>query len=121
MRKTNGVARPPYRSERKYRRFTRRYPVHVMFHIGDSVSEVGAVSKNVSIGGLLLETASPIPQHSPVRFIMTIHGGPVIRPIQLVGEGMVLRVESYESGAGFGIAVKCDRPMSQLASYLPAS
>jgi PilZ domain len=121
MRKRNGLAQAPCRSKRKYRRFPLRYPVDVKFHIGDSVSEVGAVSKNVSIGGLLLETASPIPQECPVKFIMTIHGGPVIRPIQLVGEGIVLRVESYGSGAGFGIAVKCDRPMSQLAHYLPAS
>jgi hypothetical protein len=106
MDKLNDIARPPHPHERKYRRFSLCYPVHVKFHFGDSVSELQAVSKNVSIGGFLLEAASPIPQHCPVSFIMRLHGGPVIRPIQVVGEGEVIRVEPQGPGARFAIAVK---------------
>jgi PilZ domain len=117
MGKVNDIARPPDR--RKYRRFSVSYPVHMKFHFEDSVSELQAVTKNVSIGGLLIETASPIPQHCPVNFIMTLHGGAVIRPIQVVGEGEVVRVEPRGPGAGFAIAVKYKRPMSQMQHGLP--
>jgi len=116
MGKLNDIARPPDR--RKYRRFSVSYPVHMKFHFEDSVSELLAVTKNVSIGGLLIETASPIPQHCPVDFIMTLHGGPVI-PIQVVGEGEVVRVEPRGPGAGFAIAVKYKRPRSQMQHGLP--
>src|SRR5438477_13148499 len=110
MAKINHPALPPDRPEqRKYRRFSVSYPVHVKFHFEDSVSELQAVTKDVSVGGLLIETASPIPQHCPVDFIMTLHGGPVIRPVQVVGEGDVVRVEPHGPGAGFAIAIKCKR------------
>ena len=108
MGKVNDIARFPDRPEqRKYRRFSVSYSVHVKVHLEDSVFELQAVTKDVSIGGLLLETASPIPQHCPVDFIMTLHGGPVTRPIQVMGEGEVVRVEPLGPGAGF--AIKCKR------------
>jgi hypothetical protein len=40
---------------------------------------------------------------------MTLHGGPVTRPIPLMGEGHVVRVEPHGPGAGFAIAIKCKR------------
>ncbi len=110
MGKLNDIARSPDRPEqRKYRRFSLSYPVHVKFHLEESVSELQAVTKDVSISGLLLETASPIPQYCPVDFIMTIHGGPVTRPIQVIGEGEVVRVDPHGPGAGFAVAIKCKR------------
>ena len=110
MDKLNHRALPPDSPEqRKHRRFLVSYPVHVKFHLEDSASELQAVTKDVSIGGLLLETASLIPQHCPVDFIMTLHGGPVTRPIQVIGEGEVVRVEPHGPGAGFAIAIKCKR------------
>ena len=120
MGKLNDIALFPDRPEqRKYRRFSVNYPVHVKFHFEDSVSELQAVTKDVSVGGLLIETASPIPPHCPVDFIMTLHGGPVI-PIQVVGEGDVVRVEAHGPGAGFAIAIKCKREiqlnLSEVAS-----
>src|SRR2546426_11364998 len=94
MGKLNDLALPPGRPEqRKHRRFSVSYPVHVKFHLEDSASELQAVTKDVSIGGLLLETASPIPQHCPVDFILKLHGGPVTLPLQVIGEGEVGRVE----------------------------
>ena len=100
---------PPDRPERKHRRFSLNFPVHLKCHFEDSVSELQTVTKNVSVGGLLLESVSPIPQHCPLSFVITLHGGSVIRPIQVLGAGEVVRVESHGPGAGFAIAVKCER------------
>jgi PilZ domain len=121
MGKPNDIRRPPYQQERKHRRFSIRYPVQVKFPLGNAVSGLQAVSNNVSIGGVLLETDSSIPQHCDVSFIITVRQHHIVGPIQLVGEGEVVRVEPHLSGAGFSIAVKCKRPISQLEDYLPAS
>ena len=115
------TALSPYPQERRYRRFDLRYPVRVRFPSGDSVAELETVSKNVSVGGLLLETASMIPRRVPVSFIMTIEGGRIVRPIQLLGEGEVVRVEPRGSAGGFAVAVACTRPIAHMQEYLPAS
>ena len=121
MGKPNDIGRPPYQPERKHRRFSIRYPVQVKFPLGNAISGLQAVSNNVSLGGVLLEADSPIPQHCDVSFIMTVREHHVVGPIQLVGEGEVVRVERHLSGAGFAIAVRCKSPISQLEDYLPAS
>ncbi len=101
--------------KRKYRRFGLRFPVHVKFRSGELVSEIDAVSSNVSIGGLLMQTTSEIPRHSPVSFSMTVQGGTVISPILLAGEGEVVRVEPSGPGAGFAIALACKHPIAQIS------
>ena len=111
-----GQNQPPCLAPRQSRTAQARavlgsYPVHVKFHLEDLVSELQAVTKDVSIGGLLIETASPIPQRCPVDFIMKQHGGPVTRPIQVMGEGEVVRVEPHGLDAGFAIAIKCKREL----------
>jgi len=121
MEKPNDIGRPSDRSERKHRRFSIRYPVQVNFPLGNTLSGLQAVSNNVSIGGVLLEADVSIPQHCDVSFIMTVREHHVVGPIQLIGEGEVVRVEPHRSGAGFAIAVRCKRPISQLEDYLPAS
>ena len=108
----------PRRRERKYRRFSGNFPIQLKFRLGESVSELQAVTNNVGVGGFLLQAISPIPQHSRISFLMTLHGGTVIRPVQVVGEGRVVRVEAHQSGAGFAVAVKCQRPMSQIRQNL---
>jgi len=120
MGKVNDGARSRYPQERKYRRFNLRYPVRVKFASGDTVAELEAFSRNVSIGGVLLETASMIPQHVPLSFVMTVQGGRILCPIQLRGEGEVVRVEPEES-AGFTIAVECKHPIAHMEDYLTAS
>ncbi len=52
---------------------------------------------------------------------MTVKEHHSVGPIQLVGEGEVVRVERHLSGAGFAIAVRCKRPISQLEDYLLVS
>jgi len=107
--------------KRRYRRFSLRYPVSVKFGLGKTVSELRAISNNISIGGVLLETDSAIPTHCDVSFTVMVRGHDIIGSIQIVGEGEVVRVEPRSSGAGFAIAVQCKRPIAALQSYLPAS
>ena len=116
--KLNGRSRPPYWKERKYRRFALCYPVHLKVLAGNSLCELQAVSRNLSLGGLLLKSASAIAEHCPVSFIVRLQGDGVVHPVHLVGEGEVVRVEPSGSGAGFEIAVKCKRPLSQMKQYL---
>ena len=107
--------------ERRYRRFSVRYPVSVKFSLGNSSFELRAISNNISVGGVLLEADARIPQHCDVRFILTVRGHHVIGPTQIVGEGEVVRIEPHRSGTGFAIAVKCKRPISELRSFSPSS
>jgi hypothetical protein len=116
-----GDRTPKTPEERKHRRFDLKYPVHVKFHSGNLVSELDAVSRNVSLQGLLLETTSRIPPRSPVSFILTVQGGITVRPIALEGKGKVVRVEPGASGSGFAIAVACKHPIAQIEHYLPAT
>jgi len=112
---------PSYFQERKYRRFSVRLPVHVMFNVAGSVSELQAISDNVSLGGILLEAATAIPEHCDVTFTIAVPEHHVVGAVQLAGEGEVVRVESHQSGTGFAIAVKCRRSLSELDRYLPTS
>jgi PilZ domain len=83
------------------------------------LSELQAMSRNVSLGGLLLEVPSRIPQHSSVSFTLTMQGDRVVRPILLAGEGKVVRVEP-EPRRKFAVAVECSRPITQIERYLPS-
>jgi len=104
-----------YPHERKHRRYKLRYPVRVKFPCGNSTVEMDTFSKNVSIGGVLLEAAAMIPPSSPVSFVMTVRGGRVIHAIQLSGEGKVVRVEHDPSGTSYAIAVECNTPINHWA------
>jgi len=97
--------------KRKYRRFALRYSVHLQFRSAGRDSQLDGVTKNVSMGGLLLESASSIPKRCPVTFTITLVGGQVTRPIELLGEGEVVRVEPQVPGPGFAIALEYARPI----------
>ena len=103
--------------ERRYRRFDLRYPVHVNFQAGESTRSLEAVSRNVSVGGLLLETSSMIPPRSPVSFVMTLQSLRSARPIELLGEGEVVRATAVASG--FTIAVECKHPIAHIEECFP--
>ncbi len=113
--------RGPHSERRQYRRFDLQYSVNLRFHLNDSPGEIEAFSKNVAVGGLLLKTAVPLPLHTLVGFVMTIQGRQAARPIHLVGNGEVVRVEPEASDLAFAIAVKCSEPISELEGSLPAS
>lgn len=119
LRHLSGVS--AYFKQRKHRRFNLRYPVHVKFQRGRFAAEIEATSKNVSIGGLLLQSASEIPRHTPIKFTMTIQGGPVVRPIRVTGEGKVVRVERGSREQEFSIAVQCLSRVTQVRQSLSAA
>jgi hypothetical protein len=121
MGKLSHMDLPPRPQERKYRRFDLRYPVNLKFAQGNSVSEMRAVSNNISVGGVLLEAESRIPQHCDVSFTLTVKGHHIVGPTKIVGEGQVVRVEPHRSGAGFAIALRCKRPISKLEDYFRGS
>jgi PilZ domain len=121
MGKLGNIGSRAYPEKRKHRRFVVRYPVQVRFHFGNSVSELQAVSDNVSLGGLLLQADSPLPQSHPVSFIVRVRGHHIVGPRELGGEGEVVRVEPHRSGTGFAIAIKCKRAISELEPDLASS
>jgi len=107
--------------KRKHRRFPLQYPVLMKAHFAGSAIELEGISRNVSVGGLLMETSSLIPQHTVVSFVITIRGKHVVRPMQFTGEGKVVRVDTESDKAAFAIAVQCQRPIIQLDEYLGAT
>ncbi|HXM23176.1 MAG TPA: PilZ domain-containing protein [Terriglobales bacterium] len=121
MRKPNCAAQSSPLQKGKHRRFSLQYPVDVKVHSADLIVELDAVSSNISIGGLLLETSFPIPQHTPVSFIVTVRSAQVVRPIQFVGEGKVVRVDPQAAQEVFAIAVECARPITRIDHYLEAT
>jgi hypothetical protein len=119
MHDPTGVERSPSPHERRYRRFKLRYPVHLLFRSGKLVSEVDAVSRDVSIGGLLLDCPVLIPQHTAVNFVISLRSR-TLRPVELMGEGQVVRVQHRRAQAEFAIAIECKNPIRQIEAYLPA-
>jgi len=100
--------------ERTFRRFNFEHVIRLRFPQGNAVAEVDAVTRNISLGGLLLESASPVPHRSPVEFTITVRGGSISHPIQLIGAGEVVRVGPGGKPDRFGFAVACSRPMTQM-------
>ena len=104
---------------RSYRRFELEFPVRLKFQVGSTSSEIETVSKNVSIGGLLVRSALPIPEQTSVVFVLSVHAKQSVRPVHLVGEGEIVRLESGEAEGTFVMAVKCNALVTQLEEYLP--
>ena len=86
-----GGSRP---QKRQYRRFSLHYPVDVKFDLGTSVTELRTFSSNISLGGVLLQSDSAIPQHCDVSFVVTVRRHQIVGPIQIIG-----RRRSCKSGA----------------------
>lgn len=101
---------------RRYRRFNLRYPVHASFYDHGLRCQVDTVSENVSIGGLLLASASPIPTSTLVSFVITVTGPSAVRPIVLSGEGQVVRLGGLGTRSGYSIAIRCKAALTQLVA-----
>ena len=117
MFQSTGVARSPLRHERRFRRFKLRFPVHLLVQNNEGVSELDAVSRDVSIGGLLLECPVRIPVQSPVNFVISLRSRST-RALELVGNGKVVRVETTQLESNVAIAVECNTPITQIERYL---
>jgi hypothetical protein len=108
---------PPWRG-RSSRRFKLEFPVRLRFQSGSSTEEIEGVSKNLSIGGFLLRSAVSFPAHTPVTFVLTVHGKQALRPVHLSGEGEIVRTDKEQAEAGYVLAVKCYTPFTQLEQFL---
>jgi hypothetical protein len=113
MENLDHVARPSSAQKRKHRRFSLQYPVRLKAHSGDRVVQVDAMSRNISIRGLLMETSLMIPQNTPVSFILTVEPSELGCPIQFMGVGKVVRVDPKPAEDGFAIAVECPQRIIQ--------
>lgn len=118
MGKIHDVARPPDLERRKHRRYCLRYPVLVAVSSENAIREIQTISKNVSIGGLLLESPSALPKTQRLSLTLTVDGGSIVRPIKCLSEGKVVRVEPQGPGKGFAVAVECHYPITQMEDYL---
>lgn len=103
--------------ERTFRRFNFEHLIRVRFLQGNAMAEVDAVVRNISLGGLLLESSCPVPDNTSVEFTITVRGGSISRPIQLKGAGEVVRVGPGGKADRFGIAVACSRPITQMQHH----
>jgi hypothetical protein len=111
----------PFLKERKHRRFDLQLPVSLSFPSEGAVREISGVSKNVSLGGLLLRVKDPVPVRTRVSLTMAVEDARLRRPVRLLGQGKVVRVERLESGDGFAIAIQCRRPITEIETHLPAT
>jgi PilZ domain len=113
MENLDHIARSTPAQTRRYRRFSLQYPVQIKAHSGARIVQVQAMSRNISVRGVLLETSLMIPQETPVSFTLTVEPNELGRPIQFVGVGKVVRVNPKPTEDGFAIAVECPQPIIQ--------
>ena len=97
----------PYPRERRYRRFDLQFLVDLSFCSAGAICELHTASRNVSIGGLLLKAPNQLPARTQVSLTIEVKGPRLRRPVRILGEGDVVRVEQLEPGAGFAIAIEC--------------
>jgi hypothetical protein len=121
MERPNTEGRCSNWTGRTYRRFELEFPVRLKFQSGRFTEEVEGVSKNLSIGGLLVRSALPVAQHTLVTFVLSVHGHHSLRRIHLTGGGEIVRVEIAEAEGAFMMAVKCGSPVVELEEFLPST
>lgn len=93
-------------------RFPLRYHAYVEYSLDGAVSRLECVTKNVGLGGVLLEAPALIPVNCPLEFVITAVGERMTRQIEFRGRGEVVRVQPDPPGSGFVIAVRCAEPIS---------
>ncbi|MBZ5679338.1 MAG: PilZ domain-containing protein [Acidobacteriia bacterium] len=114
MNDSSATIASSFLERRRYRRYDLKYSVRLRFSATGSLPEIEGSSRNVSVLGLLLESPVRIPVGSRVHFTMNLRGEPILRPIQLVGDGEVRRVEPCPPDPGFVIAVACEDPITEM-------
>ncbi len=92
-------------------RFPLRYRAYVEYSLDGAESRLECVSKNISLGGVLLEAPALIPLNCALEFVIRAVGERMTRQIEFKGKGEVVRVQPDPPGSGFLIAVKCAEPI----------
>ncbi len=103
---------------RSYHRFHLKYPVRLTFRSGESVAVFEAASENVSKGGILLKSPWMIPLHTMVSLTMRVQGKHLVRPIRLVAEGKIVRVQADTPDGRFLVAVQFTRPVTEIEAHI---
>ncbi len=97
--------------KRKNLRFSLRYPIRLEFSSGGKSFELDALTRNLGIGGLLLESPYPIPIDCSVNFTISAEGEQMVRPLEFAGSGEVVRVDPVLPGVGYTVALRYARPI----------
>jgi len=114
---STAVSRTRIRQERRYRRFKLKFPVHLLVQYDQGILELDAISRDVSIGGLLLDCPALIPPHSPVNFVISMQSRS-LRALELVVDGTVVRSGTMTLNGNVAVALECNSPIAQIESYL---
>lgn len=86
-----------------------RYSLNLPVSLTLAHKKVTARSENISLGGILLSSAFPIPEGSVVD--VAVHVAALPQPgTEMSARGKVLRVQPKETG-DFSVAVEFDRPI----------
>jgi hypothetical protein len=93
--------------------------VWVQFPVGDATSTLSTISRNISLGGVLVETEAPIPEDCRVVLTMSLKGEPIVHPLRVTAEGKVVRVVS--ENPGFAIGIEFNKPISRIEGLLSGS
>jgi len=94
----------PQRSERR----DIRYPLHLPVSLKVADKELHTRSENISLGGILLSSASLIPEGSAVEVAFGVASHPDTSKQSSV-RGKVLRVQPKATG-DFAVAIAFERP-----------
>jgi hypothetical protein len=94
-------------SPQRHERRDVRYPLHMPVVLKMAHKEMQARSENISLRGILLSSASLIPQGSTVEVAVGVANLPD-HGVQLNARGKVLRVT--ETSGNFAVAIAFERP-----------
>ncbi|MFZ0956820.1 MAG: PilZ domain-containing protein [Candidatus Sulfotelmatobacter sp.] len=98
----------PQPQDRRQERRDVRYPLHMPVVLKMAHKEMQARSENISLRGILLSSAFPIPQGATVEVAVGVANLPD-HGVQLNARGKVLRVQPETSG-DFAVAIAFERP-----------
>lgn len=98
-------------NNRKEPRFPLRCRVRLSFS-EDTEAQLVGVTQNVSLGGVLLESPSYIPENCLVSFNIVPEREQTVTPFEFAGTGRVTRVRPDPPGSGYVIALKCAHPIT---------
>ncbi len=107
-----------YAQQRKHRRFDLQFPVCVNFPSDGETHQLKALTKNVSVGGMLLKAASQLPLRTQVRLTIEVNTPWPGRHFRLHAEGEIVRVEELGKQEGFALAIECKRLIEEIGEHL---
>ena len=103
---------------RRHRRFVLQFPVFLSVSAGKVAREYEGVSKNVSVGGMLIKTSQQLPLHANVTLTMQLSGRKSGRAIRLSADAEVVRVQPLPLEGKYAVGVKYHGPIADIRAHL---